>query len=49
MSSEDLVQSSPAEGGEADIIYSVISDEDKIDRGIEDYPRPTAVVGASVL
>ncbi|XVF36034.1 hypothetical protein REPUB_Repub19eG0023500 [Reevesia pubescens] len=49
ISSEDVVQSPPTEGGEADILSSVLSDEDKMDKGIEDYPRPTAVVGVSVL
>ncbi|XVE94630.1 hypothetical protein REPUB_Repub02eG0025400 [Reevesia pubescens] len=47
--SEDVVQSLPSEGGEADILSSVNSDEYKMDKGIEDYPRPTAVVGVSVL
>ncbi|OMO75246.1 hypothetical protein COLO4_26223 [Corchorus olitorius] len=47
-SSEDI-QSLPTEGGEADISSSIASDEDKIDKGLEDYPRPTAVVGVSVL
>ena len=32
MSSEDVVQSLPTEGGEAEILSSVISDEDKMDK-----------------
>ncbi|XWS14522.1 hypothetical protein CRYUN_Cryun35bG0017100 [Craigia yunnanensis] len=49
MSSEDVVQSLPTEGGEADRLSSVIFYEDKMDKVIEDYPRPAAVVGVSVL
>ncbi|GMI90667.1 hypothetical protein HRI_002736000 [Hibiscus trionum] len=49
MSSRDEVQSLPAESGEAGILSSAISSEDKMDKGIEDYPRPAAVVGVSVL
>ena len=49
MSSEDVVQSLPTEGGEVKRLSSAISDEDKMDKVIEDYPRPAAVVGVSVL
>ncbi|TYG70099.1 hypothetical protein ES288_D05G285100v1 [Gossypium darwinii] len=49
MSSRDEVQSLPTEGGEATTLSPAISVEDKMDKGIEDYPRPAAVVGVSVL
>lgn len=49
MSSRDEVQSLPTEGGEATTLSSAISVEDRMDKGIEDYPRPAAIVGVSVL
>ncbi|KAK8677631.1 hypothetical protein V6N13_143157 [Hibiscus sabdariffa] len=45
MSSSDEVQSLPTESHEAGTLSSAISGEDKMDKGIEDYPRPAAVVG----
>ncbi|PPS05194.1 hypothetical protein GOBAR_AA15477 [Gossypium barbadense] len=48
MSSRDEVQSLPTEGGEATTLSSAISVEDRMDKGIEDYPRPAAIVGVSV-
>ncbi|KDO84710.1 hypothetical protein CISIN_1g011645mg [Citrus sinensis] len=49
LSSEDAVKSLSTEGGEADLLSSVTSVKDKRDKEIEDYPRPLAVVGVSVL
>lgn len=49
MSSRDEVLSLPTEVGKATTLSSAISVEDKMDKGIEDYPRPAAVVGVSVL
>lgn len=49
MSSRGEVQSLPTEGGEATTLSSAISVEDRMDKGIEDYPRPAAIVGVSVL
>ncbi|KAK9220356.1 hypothetical protein WN943_009006 [Citrus x changshan-huyou] len=49
LSSEDAVKSLSTEGGEADLLSSVTSVKDKRDKELEDYPRPLAVVGVSVL
>ncbi|KAL5778089.1 hypothetical protein ACOSP7_011015 [Xanthoceras sorbifolium] len=50
MSSEDAVQSlSSIEGAKEDIFSPGASNKDKKDKEIEDYPRPLAVVGVSVL
>lgn len=49
LSSEDEVKSLSTEGGEADLLSSLTSVKHKRDKEIEDYPRPLAVVGVSVL
>lgn len=49
MMSEDAVQSLLTGDGSADKLSSPISNEDKKDKEIEDYPRALAVVGVSVL
>ncbi|KAK4860044.1 hypothetical protein QYF36_016281 [Acer negundo] len=49
MRSEDAVQSLSSEGAKEDILSPETSNKDKKDREIEDYPRPLAVVGVSVL
>lgn len=47
--SEDTVLSLSTEGGEEDPQPSGTSNKDKTDKELEDYPRPLAVVGVSVL
>lgn len=47
-SDDDALQSLTTEGGHADVSPG-ISSKDKKDKEIEDYPRPLAVVGVSVL
>ncbi|XP_057975816.1 probable GTP-binding protein OBGC2 isoform X2 [Malania oleifera] len=49
MSSEDADQTLSTESERANIISSEISNKDNKIKEIEDYPRPLAVVGASVL
>ncbi|KAK4552165.1 hypothetical protein RGQ29_032135 [Quercus rubra] len=48
-SDDDALQSLTTEGGHADVSSLGISSKDKKDKEIEDYPRPLAVVGVSVL
>lgn len=48
-SNDDALQSLTTEGGHADVSSLGISSKDKKDKEIEDYPRPLAVVGVSVL
>ncbi|KAL4650080.1 hypothetical protein ACB092_01G061000 [Castanea dentata] len=48
-SDDDALQSLTTEGGHADVSSPGISSKDKKDKEIEDYPRPLAVVGVSVL
>ncbi|XP_065621198.1 probable GTP-binding protein OBGC2 isoform X2 [Quercus suber] len=48
-SDDDALQSLTTEGGHADVSSTGISSKDKKDEEIEDYPRPLAVVGVSVL
>ncbi|XP_030950650.1 probable GTP-binding protein OBGC2 isoform X2 [Quercus lobata] len=48
-SDDDALQSLTTEGGRADVSSPGISSKDKKDKEIEDYPRPLAVVGVSVL
>ncbi|KAE8682149.1 putative GTP-binding protein OBGC2 [Hibiscus syriacus] len=45
MSSSDELESLPTESDMGSAIYG----DDKMDKGIEDYPRPAGVVGVSVL
>ncbi|GAV82638.1 GTP1_OBG domain-containing protein/MMR_HSR1 domain-containing protein [Cephalotus follicularis] len=47
--SGDAIQSLPSEGGAADKSSLGSFIKDKMDKGIEDYPCPLAVVGVSVL
>lgn len=49
MTSKDAVHSFSTEDGNADKLPSQITNEDKKDKELEDYPRPLAVVGVSVL
>lgn len=49
LSLEDTVKSFSTEGGKEDLLSSGTSVKDKRDKEIEDYPRPLAVVGVSVL
>jgi hypothetical protein len=49
MTSKDAVHSFSTEDGNADKLPSQIANEDKKDKELEDYPRPLAVVGVSVL
>ncbi|KAK9269845.1 hypothetical protein L1049_025418 [Liquidambar formosana] len=48
-SSEDAVQPFFTEGDHANILSAEIINKDRKDKEIEDYPRPLAVVGVSVL
>lgn len=47
--SEDAHQSISANGDHTDNLSSETSDEDRRIKEIEEYPRPLAVVGVSVL
>lgn len=49
MTSKDAVHSFSTEAGNADKLPSQMANEDKKDKELEDYPRPLAVVGVSVL
>ncbi|XP_031269139.1 probable GTP-binding protein OBGC2 isoform X1 [Pistacia vera] len=49
MSSEDAVQSLSTESSKENISSSGTANKDKREKDIEDYPRPLAVVGVSVL
>lgn len=48
-SSKDALQSLSSKDGPADLSFPGIYSRDKKDKEIEDYPRPLAVVGVSVL
>ncbi|XP_044510304.1 probable GTP-binding protein OBGC2 [Mangifera indica] len=48
-SSEDAVQSLSTESSKENIFSSGTANKDKREKAIEDYPRPLAVVGVSVL
>lgn len=49
MSSTGAVQQLSSEGGNADGSSPRVLTKDKKDKDIEDYPRPLAIVGVSVL
>ncbi|KAL6316571.1 hypothetical protein AAG906_018274 [Vitis piasezkii] len=46
---EDAMQSLPSDSEGANVLSSDFPDKDRKDKEIEDYPRPLAVVGVSVL
>lgn len=48
-SSEDAEQSLSTESSKENIFSSGTANKDKREKAIEDYPRPLAVVGVSVL
>ncbi|XP_062020483.1 probable GTP-binding protein OBGC2 [Rosa rugosa] len=45
----DTAQTLSTEGGNADVPSSGVPSRDRKEKGIEDYPRPIAIVGVSVL
>lgn len=48
-STVDTAQPLSTEGGHADVSSSGVPNKDRKEKGIEDYPRPIAIVGVSVL
>ncbi|KAL6207512.1 hypothetical protein ACLB2K_018470 [Fragaria x ananassa] len=48
-STSDTTQPLPTEGGNPDVPSSGVRSRDRKEKGIEDYPRPIAIVGVSVL
>lgn len=48
-STSDTTQPLPTEGENPDVPSSGVRSRDRKEKGIEDYPRPIAIVGVSVL